>query len=74
MVKKWSYFDKNVHLKLHLQDEGHLYVNFLISMITIYCTYLLFLFFSRGIRIHILMLTGIQNERISGYKNGRILL
>ena len=65
---------KNVLLKLCFRDEGYLYVNFLIFIVTIYCKCILFQFFSRGIRKNIPNLTGLQNGRISSRKNSRILL
>ena len=45
-----------------------------ISILTIYSECLLFQFFSRGIRMHISILTGVQNGRISRPENSHILL
>ena len=64
LIKKfyfWSFFSKM---------KGHLYGNYLFYILFIYCKCLLFQFISRGIRMHIPNLTGVQNERIS--KNGKI--
>ena len=52
-------------MKLILEDEGHLYGNFLFHILSIYCKFPLFQFLSRGIDMHIPILTGVQNERIS---------
>ena len=65
VVKKWLYFEKKC---INYQNEGHLDVNFLIYILTIYGEYLMFQFFSRGIRTHIAILTGVQNGRISRQK------
>ena len=62
---------KNLISKFNFQDEGHLDVNFLIYFLTIYCKCLLFQFFSCGIPMHILILTGVQNGRISCWKNNQ---
>ena len=64
---------KIVLLKINLQNEGHLYTNVLLYILTIYFKCLLSRF-SLAIRVHILMVTKVQTERISGYKNGHILL
>ena len=50
LIKNGCILRKNVVLKINYQNEGHLDVNFLIYMVTIYGEYLLFQFFSRGIR------------------------
>ena len=63
---------KNVLLKLHFQHEGH--VDVLLSYIlTIYCIVPLFRFLSRGISIHVPIITGVQNRRITRQKNSHIL-
>ena len=54
-LKIWSYF----------QDEGHLDPNFKIFILTIRRKWLLFQFFCRYICIHTLILTEVQNERMS---------
>ena len=51
------------HLKLNFQDEGHLVATFLIFF-WLFIVNLFFHFFSRGIRMHILFLIGVQNGRI----------
>ena len=57
----WSFFSKM---------KGHLHGNFLFYILFIYHKCLLFQFISRGIGMHIPILTGVQNERIS--KNAKI--
>ena len=61
-------------LKLLFRDEGHLYANCLFYIPTIYPKCLLSQFYSRGIRMHIPILTGVQNGGTSLRKNSRILL
>ena len=61
-------------LKLLFHKEGHLNANCLLYIPTIYPKRHLFQFFSRGIRMHIPILTGVQNRRISLRKNSHILL
>ena len=61
---------KNLLLKLLFQDEGRFYGNFLFYILSIYCKCLLFQFLSRGRRMHIPILTRVQNKRIS--KNAKI--
>ena len=62
---------KTLLLKLIFQDEGHLYGNCLFYILSIYYKFLLFFqFLSSSIRMHIPILTGVQNERIS--KNAKI--
>ena len=63
---------KTVLLNLKFQDEGHLNANLLIYIPTIYRECLLFQLFSGGIGKPIVILMGIQNERISRPKNSRI--
>ena len=65
---------KNALLKINFCDEGHLYANLLIFVLTIYRKCLLFQFFSRGIQTHITNLTGFQKKRIICQKNSHILL
>ena len=43
-------------------------------ILSIYCKSLLFQFLSSDIRMHILILTGVQNRRISHSKNNHVLL
>ena len=55
--------------------EGHWGTNSLFYVIAIYRESFFFFFFqflSLSIHIDILILTGIQNEEISSYKNGHI--
>ena len=56
-------------LKLLFREEGHLYGQCLFHIPTIYLKCLLFQFFSRGIRMHIPILTGVQNGHISRLKD-----
>ena len=62
-------------LKLNFQFEGHTNANCFFYVFAIKSKSLLFQFLSRGIRTHIAILTGVQNERIFGSekKNGHIL-
>ena len=60
--------------KLLFCDEGHLYGNCLFDILTIYLKFHRFHFFSRGIRMYIPILRGIQNGCQSLRKNGHILL
>ena len=60
---------KKFFLKLCFRDEGPLYAIFLFDTFTIYPKCHLFQFFSRGIRMHIPMLTGVQNEPESHIKD-----
>ena len=60
--------------KLNWQVEGQLYANRLFYILFIYHKCLLFQFLSRDIRMHIPILTGIQNGRIRSWKNGHIWL
>ena len=61
--------------KLNFQFEGHTDANCFFYIFAIKRKSLLFQFLSRGIRPHIAILTGVQNEQIcgSGKKNGHIL-
>ena len=60
-------------LKLLLRDEGHLYANCLFYIPAIYPNCHSFHFFSRGIRMHIPILTGVQNEPKS-HRNDSVFL
>ena len=60
-------------LKLFFHHEGHFYVNCLFYIPTIYLKYLLFQFFSYGIRMHISILTGVENGHISRLKESVFL-
>ena len=60
-------------MNLNYQDEGHLYANCLLYVLTIYPKYLLLQFLTCGIRMHIPILTGVQNGDIS-WKKSHILL
>ena len=53
---------KNFFLKLLFCDEGHLYANCLFNILTVYPKCHGFHVFSRGIGMHIPILTGFQNE------------
>ena len=57
---------KNVLLKLNFQGEGHLSAYFMIYILTICRERFLFQLFSRGRRMHIPILTGVQEGHISG--------
>ena len=61
-------------LKLLSWDEGHLYAKCLFNILAIYRKCHLFRFFIGGIRMHIPILTGAQNGRISGQKDSVFLL
>ena len=61
-------------LKICFRDEDHLNVNSPFYTLTVYAKCLLFQFFSRGIRMHISILTGVQNGRISLQRNNHIFL
>ena len=61
-------------LKLLFREEGHLYGQCLFYIPTIYPKCLLFQFFSRGIRMHIPILTGVQNGHISRLKDSVFLV
>ena len=67
-------FIKKLLLKHNFQDEGHLCANFFFYVLTIYRKCLIFQFLSRGMRMHIPILVGVQKGRISRWKNGYILL
>ena len=61
-------------MKFYLWNEGQLYVNCSFWILTIYPKCHLFQFFSRGMRIHISILTAVQNERESHWKDSIFLL
>ena len=61
-------------LKFIFRDEGHLYANFCFFILPIYRKYLFFKFLTWDLRMHLAILTGVQLGRISGWKNGHILL
>ena len=50
-------------LRLISQDEGHLYANFSLFILTIYRKFLLVEFFGRGLRMHLPILTDFQKGR-----------
>ena len=64
---------KMFFLKLLLLDEGHLHANCLFYILTIYPKCHPFQFFSCGIRMHIPILTGVQNGHISRLKDSVFL-
>ena len=72
-LKESVFCQKMFLLKLLLDDEGHFYANCLTYIPTIYLQSLLFQFFSRGIRMYIPILTGVQNGHISLPKNNLML-
>ena len=53
---------KSFFLRLCFRDEGRLNAKFLFDIFTIYPQCHLFHFLSRGTRMHIPILTGVQNE------------
>ena len=60
-------------MKLNFQEEGHLYANCILYILTFCHKWHLFQFLGYGIRMQIIILTGVW-KRHSGYKNGHILL
>ena len=69
LAKKWSYFNKAiVFLKLIFRDEGQLYANCLFHLLTFYRQGLRFQFLNDGLHMHIFILAGVQNQRISSQK------
>ena len=60
---------KKFFLRLCFRDEGPFYAIFLFDIFTIYAKCHLFQFFSRGIRMHIPILIGVQNEPESHIKD-----
>ena len=64
-LKNGHIFRKNILLKLNFQGEGNLDVHFLIYFLIIYREWVLFQLFSRGIRMHISILTWVQKGYIS---------
>ena len=56
-------------LKLFFSDEHHLYANCLFHILATYAKCLLFQFLSGGIRMHIAIVIGIQNEPKSRRKD-----
>ena len=57
------FFETMFFCKLLFSDENHLYANCFFYILNIYPKCLLFQFLSGGIRIHIPILTGIENGR-----------
>ena len=55
-------------MKFHFQNEGHLYASCLFYIQTFYLKCLVYELFSWGIRMHIPILTGVHNGRISRQK------
>ena len=51
---------KNVFFKLNFQDKDHLDANFFNFVLAIWRECLPYQFIDRGIRMHILILTGVQ--------------
>ena len=56
---------KHVYFKVFFQNEGHFYANVLIFILTVYRKCLLLQFFRRGVRMHVVILTEVQNGNIS---------
>ena len=69
LLKNGSNLIKNKLLKLNFEDEGHLDVDVLIYILTIYRECLLFQFFSHGISMYIAILTEVQIGRKGREKN-----
>ena len=65
---------KNVLLRLNFQDEGHFYAICLFYILSFCLKCLPFQFLSCGMRMHILVLTGVQNGYINSWKNCHIWL
>ena len=61
-------------MRLYFRDESHLYPKCLFDILTIYPKSHGFYFFSRGMRMYIPILTGVQNWHISPLKNSVFLL
>ena len=57
-----------------IQQERHLYANCFFDVLNIHYKYLLFHFIDGCSRVQITIITRVQKGRISGYKNGHILL
>ena len=75
ITKKTVFFaKKRVFLRLYFRDEGHLYAKCLFNILTIYPKCHRFHLFSRGIRMYIPILTGVQNGRISRLNDSVFLL
>ena len=53
--------------------EDHSHANCLFYILAIHRKSLLFQYLSRSIRMKIFILTGVKNERISGYKDDHML-
>ena len=72
---------KNSHILLKIvlfdakfQGEGHLYANYFFYILAI-CRKCLRIQISRcGTRMHIPIITGVENGQISSWKSGRILM
>ena len=47
-ASKWSYYAKDVLLKLNFEAQGHLYVNYYFHILFFYGGFLLFWFLSRS--------------------------
>ena len=60
--------------KLLFCDEGHVYAKCLFNILTIYPKWHRFHFFSRGTRMYIPMLPGVQNGRRRHLKDSVLLL
>ena len=58
-----TFYSKMSIFEAFLQDEGHLYSNFWIFILTIYSKCLLFQFLGCGMHKHIAILAGVQKGR-----------
>ena len=69
LVKIMVIFCSKMFFEAFFQDEDHLYANCLFYNLTIYRQYFFFQFLSLGIRMHIPILTEVQNRRITTWQN-----
>ena len=67
-AKKWLCFAKKVLLKLNFERKGDLYANDFFYFLDICCKRRLLQFLPCGIRMHIHLLTRVQNGHINGEK------
>ena len=63
-----------VLLKFNFEHKGHLYASFLLCIFSFCLKCLLFQFLSRGICMHIPILTGVQIGHTNHWKDSHILL
>ena len=68
LLKKWSYFDKKMYFSSLIPKMKVTQIAiFFIFALTIHFKWFLLQFFSLGIQMRILILTGVQNGQISLY-------